>query len=322
MQSYNWQRRRISTSRMNESLIIETSQCDSLLGSWTQTHWIPASDDPLAGAVERIWDFEGSLTHRREQLFPNGLLELVIQLDEPHRSVDRDAREPFPAICLDGLHTVTSTIEGPRGRFRVLGIRLRPLGAFALIGVSLAELTDRSVDLCAVLGRPASDLGQRLEQQRQGAARVRTAVHWLRARLARARGVDPLVAAVLGRIERDGGRVSIAQLDEVGGRSRSRLAQRFREQVGLAPKRYARVVRFRRALELLGTGVSGASVGSLSTIALAAGYYDQAHMNAEFREHAGLPPRRYRESLHFLGSNHLAHADVADELGGSFFQDA
>lgn len=303
---------------MNESLIVETLHCDSVLGSWTSSHWAPERDDALFGAVDRIWDFDGALAYRREQLFPSGTFELAIQLDEPHRPVGAGVSEPFPAICLDGLQTATATIEGPRGRCRVLGVTLRPLGAFALLGTSLAELTDRSVDLRAIIGRPAAELAERLDDRRQSAARVRTAVGWLRARLARARGIDPVVAAVFERIQCDGGRIAIAQLDELGGRSRSRLAQRFREQIGLAPKRYARVVRFHRALELL-----GASDGddSLSAIALAAGYYDQAHLNAEFREHAGLTPRRYLEAFRFPNSNHLALA-AEDAPAGSFFQES
>ncbi len=301
---------------MNESLIIETLHCDSVLGDWTSSHWAPARDDALSGVVDRIWDFDGTLLFQREQLFPSGTFELAIQLDEPHRPV---GGEPFPTICLDGLQTATATIEGPRGRCRVLGVTLRPLGAFALLGTSLAELTNRSVDLRAVIGRSAAELAEQLDDRRQSAARVRTAAGWLRARLARARGVDPVVAAVFERIQCDGARVAIAQLDELSGRSRSRLAQRFREQVGLAPKRYARVVRFHRALELLRAGNGG---DSLSAIALAAGYYDQAHMNVEFREHAGLTPRRYLEAFRFPNSNHLAHADAEDEPAGSFFQES
>jgi len=300
---------------MNELPMIETLHRDSALGSWTSSHWAPAPDDALFGVVDRIWDFDGALVYRREQLFPSGTFELAIQLDEPHRPV---GGEPFPAICLDGLHTATATIEGPRGRCRVLGVTLRPLGAFAVFGTSLAELTDRSVDLRAVIGQPAAELAERLDDRRQSAARVQTAVGWFRARLARARGVDPVVAAMFERIQCDGGRVAIAQLDELGGRSRSRLAQRFREHVGLAPKRYARIVRFHRALELLGASDGG---DPLSAIALAAGYYDQAHMNAEFREHAGLTPRSYLEALRFPNSNHLAHADTEAEPVGSFFQE-
>ena len=61
----------------------------------------------------------------------------------------------------------------------------------------------------------------------------------------------------------------------------------------MAPKLYARIVRFSRAVELLAAG------GALTDVALAAGYYDQPHMNADFRELSGLTPRAFaiREQL-------------------------
>ena len=116
---------------------------------------------------------------------------------------------------------------------------------------SLCELTDQSVDLRAVIGRAADELARRLDAAEDGRERVRAAELWVRKRIAFGNGLDPIVASALRRIDRDGGTVSIAQLDELTGRSRSRFAALFRDQVGLSPKRYARIVRFRRALELL-----------------------------------------------------------------------
>ena len=78
------------------------------------------------------------------------------------------------------------------------------------------------------------------------------------------------------------------------------------------------VVRFGRALELLGAARAGAS---LSALALAAGYYDQAHMNADFRELAGITPRPYLEALRFPNGAHLAHAADGDDAG-RFLQEA
>jgi len=293
-------------------------RCDSELGSWTTSGWAPTIGDSLFGLVERIWDFDGALAFRREQLFPNGLFELVVQLDEPHRLVDETVTGPFPAICFDGLQTATTTIEAPRGRFRALGIRLHPPGAFALLDASLGDVTNRSIDLCAAIGRPAAELADRLDEKRDGAARVRTAAAWLRARLARARATDPIVGDVYARIRSDGGCLTLGQIDRLDGRSRARLALRFRQQIGLSPKRYARVVRFGRALELLGAARAGVP---LSALALAAGYYDQAHMNADFREHAGITPRRYLEALRYPNGTHLAHATDGDDAG-RFLQEA
>lgn len=304
---------------MDEVPKVETSRCESELGSWAGSAWRPPPHDALGGLVERVWDFDGALGMRREQLFPSGSFELVVQLDEPHRSVDGAATTPFPAVCLDGLQLATSTIEAPRGRIRVLGIRLHPPGAFALIRAPLDDLTNRSVDLGTAIGRPAAELANRLEAARDGAARVRTAIAWLRARVVRAFAPDPIVGDLYARIFRGDARFAAGEIDRLEGRSRSRAVLRFRQQIGLAPKRYARVVRFGRALELLGAVRNGES---LTSIALAAGFYDQAHMNADFREHALMSPRQYLHALRFPNSTQLALAADGEEAGRFFQADA
>jgi AraC-like DNA-binding protein len=281
--------------------MIATDRFEGALGTWTHCAWEPPPGDPLAAFVERIWDFDGILTFPREQAFPDGTLALVVQLDEPHRPIATAPMDPFPAVCFDGLQTRATVIEGPRSRCRVLAIILRPLGASALLGASLRELTDRSTDLHAISGNTAAqELAQRLDDARDGSERVRRARAWTSVRLARAEVCDPLVVRVFERIERGAGNLAVTQLEELSGRSRSRLCAAFADAIGLSPKRYARIVRFRRALELVGTGSS-----PLGDIALRCGYYDQAHMNAEFAEHAGLTPRAYMLARRYPESTHL-----------------
>lgn len=60
--------------------------------------------------------------------------------------------------------------------------------------------------------------------------------------------------------------------------------------MGLTPRRYARVLRFNRALEW----VSLPQAPALAEIALSTRHADQAHFAYEFRRLAGLPPSQYR----------------------------
>ena len=82
------------------------------------------------------------------------------------------------------------------------------------------------------------------------------------------------------------------------------LQRRFTAEVGVGPKAYQRVVRFRRAFAL----VSAASEGGLAAAAHRAGYYDQAHLNRDFRRFAGAPPRAF-----FRASPALAQAFASSE---------
>jgi AraC-like DNA-binding protein len=89
----------------------------------------------------------------------------------------------------------------------------------------------------------------------------------------------------------------VSELAEELRCSRRHLTARFSEQVGLPPKTLARLLRFGRAARLLGTGPSSHKRGgaasappSFTEIALQCGYYDQAHLNRDYRQFAGLTP--------------------------------
>jgi transcriptional regulator GlxA family with amidase domain len=71
--------------------------------------------------------------------------------------------------------------------------------------------------------------------------------------------------------------------DEVGW-SRKRLWSRFRSQLGITPKRAARLVRFDHAAHLLAAGQAAASVATES------GYVDQSHLHREVKTFTGLTP--------------------------------
>lgn len=280
-----------------------TRSVDSPLGRWTHSEWSPAR---LAGVVERISFFEGSLTFPRERVFPDGRIELNLQLGEPHRLVREGQSEAFPAACFSGLAPSSFVIEAPPGPCRVLGVRLSPAGAYALLARPLSELTGITVDLRDLFGPPAAELMERCREAADGEEILRITADWIAGRLARSPAADPAIAWTASQIERHAGAVSISELRERTGLTKTRLANAFREQIGVPPKHYARIHRFRRVLDLLRREEE-----PLAEIALAAGYYDQPHMNGEFREMAGLTPGEFLAAVRYPGSVSLAEGAEA-----------
>ena len=94
----------------------------------------------------------------------------------------------------------------------------------------------------------------------------------------------------MGRLEATGGRLAVADLARELGCSRRHLARRVGEEVGLGPKAFARVLRFRRAAGRL----ADPSGPSPAAVAAACGYSDQAHLTREVTALAGLPPAALR----------------------------
>ncbi|MEO8100542.1 MAG: AraC family transcriptional regulator [Acidobacteriota bacterium] len=164
-----------------------------------------------------------------------------------------------------------------------VGAYVRAVKVRALMGFAAHEFTDRIVPLEDVWGSEHAALECRMYEAESDGARVQILEEALRNHL---RGSEETsgrvdVAGLTQWMIAQRGCVTVGQLAAAAGVSRQHLTRVFREEVGLSPKLYARLTRFRAGL---GMGMLGA--GS----AAALGYADQSHMIAEFREFSGLTP--------------------------------
>jgi AraC-like DNA-binding protein len=175
-------------------------------------------------------------------------------------------------------------------------LRLTPLGAHSVLGLPMHELTNRTVELEDVVPR-VEELTARVRDEPSWPERFDLVEAFLARRLADSVGPSPAVEWSWQRLRQSGGRASIGALAAELGWSHRRLIARFREAIGLAPKTAARVLRFDRAVSALRVSPNG-----LAEIALECGYFDQAHLNRDFRELAGTTPGAFVDSLRESGA--------------------
>jgi AraC-like DNA-binding protein len=161
----------------------------------------------------------------------------------------------------------------------VVGARMLPGCAPALLGIAAEGVLDARVAIAELLG----DAGARLEQSLDGAADPVATLRTLLTGFApRASAPDPLVREAATRLEhRD---IAIAGLARELAVSERALRRRVTASVGYGPRRLARVLRLRRALEAARAG------DGLARAAFDAGYADQAHFANDCRALAGAPP--------------------------------
>jgi AraC-like DNA-binding protein len=164
-----------------------------------------------------------------------------------------------------------------------LQIRLEPAVAAAVLGAS-TELSGTVAALEDVWGRDAGRVEDRLRAAASWDERFTIAVDILGRRLGARPPVDPEVAYTWRRTLTSRGRVRVEGLADELGWSRKRLWSRFRSQLGITPKRAARLVRFDHAAHLLAAGHAAA------TVAAESGYVDQSHLHREVQAFAGLTP--------------------------------
>jgi AraC-like DNA-binding protein len=197
------------------------------------------------------------------------------------------AMAPFGSF-LGGPHD-THVMTEAQGRYQCLQVNFTPLGAYRFLGVAMHSLANRVVSLEDLLGKEASRLVERLHDATAWEARFAILDGFITERIARAPVPAPEVAWALAQLDRGGGNIPIGTLAADIGWSRKRLIERFHEQVGLAPKTFGRIIRFNRVIDRLG---ASAPV-DLADLAVDHGYYDQAHLNRDFRQFAGCSPTAY-----------------------------
>lgn len=271
---------------------IQVERHASLIGRWEMAFRDPLP--PLRGIVKHYvgWSETTPGPLRRREL-PISSIPVIIsfgpsfELLDPHDEEGGTRRRRVSFVA--GLHDEFSVVEHA-GFSHGVEIYFTPLGARRFFRLPLGEVSRQIVELEDVLGaRAAAELVERLATAPGWAERFALLDATIAGRLAEA--VDPpaSVAWAWKRLTETDGRLPIAGLAREIGCSRRHLVAQMREELGLPPKTLARVLRFNRAVALLGRDDGT----RFSEIALDCGYYDQAHLNRDFRAFAGDAPTAF-----------------------------
>lgn len=236
---------------------------------------------------------EGRFAHGAEVVLPNGGPQLLVNLDR------NELRSTFPAGSGGDRRTRGAALQGPSTgpvlvdpaqQRAVVWVAFRTAGAHPLLGVPLSAVRDQLVGLDDLWGGDGAVLRERLLTAMAAGgpqACLRELEGALLARAATDAGPDPAVRAAAARLDRGASVRSAA--DQLGWTPR-RLTARFDVQMGLSPKRYARVRRFQRLLARVNASAAGPD---WALLAAEGGYHDQAHLIHEFRALAGMTPTAY-----------------------------
>jgi AraC-like DNA-binding protein len=248
---------------------------------------------PYVGAYSGYRD--AGVGPARHRGLPSPTLTMIITLDDPLVV----AAHPDPRIppgryttLVGGLHTVPAIITHD-GYQSGIQVSLSPLGARALLGLPAGELAGTDLDAADVLGPFARELRERVRAAATWADRFDVLDRLLLPRMYDRDAPPPeVVRAWQQLLATDGDIPAAALADDVGWSGRY-LSRRFAEEIGLAPKAAARVIRFDQARRRLQHAAGTGRDLNLAALAAACGYYDQAHLARAFVEFAGCPPSRW-----------------------------
>lgn len=245
-----------------------------------------------------------------ERVLPSGAAQIIVNLKEDRSRAycpESGAVSAAGGTLLTGISTHYEIIDTAEQEC-VAGVCFRPGGTAAFFGIPADEFGATGIPLECAWNRARSFL---LREQLLAARTPHAALDVLEQTMGDAwteSFLDPAVGYALGIFA---GPAGVGVIPEVAGRvglSQRRMAERFRTTVGLAPKRYCRIVRFQRALACAERGRRT----DWTRVAQDCGYFDQAHFIHDFRAFSGITPTGYdADRTQFRNHVHFLQADSA-----------
>jgi AraC-like DNA-binding protein len=170
----------------------------------------------------------------------------------------------------------------------VFGVKFRPGGFRPFLAKSISTLTNHSLPISAVFANAESIEAEVLAHD-AAEAKIAVMSQFLSARRPPPDDNVDRVAKIVQSIEYDRSITSVEQLVVKRGTNKRALQRLFSEYVGVSPKWVINRYRLHEALEQLAHGRPPDWVA----LALALGYFDQAHFIRDFKALVGHSPAEY-----------------------------
>ncbi|MBP1882244.1 helix-turn-helix domain-containing protein [Sinorhizobium mexicanum] len=237
-----------------------------------------ASSGALAGDVKCFWTHHLPET-ARVAVVPDGCVD-IIWISGGLAVVGPDKVAAFPEL-----------VAGET----VVGARFRIGSAASWLRTPLDAITGKTVPLDVFWGRAARALETQMAEEPDAAARIGVLRATLQGRLATVKPLSSEIAACVSLLEN--GRISavepIRTLAQETGTSERTLRRRCHEHFGYGAKTLDRILRLQRFLR----SCRAWPQNTLATLALDAGYADQAHLSREAKELTSLTPSDIQKQL-------------------------
>jgi AraC-like DNA-binding protein len=215
---------------------------------------------------------EASLPHG-EVVFPATLVtQLAVKVKD----------SPFPPVLVNGLSGTYTRIQGPWTP--AIAVFLAPLGAYRLFGPAVSEIDGPLVGLEDIVGADTRRLSDQVRSARTWEQRGRLLNDFLLDRATHGPQPSPEVTHAWHLLMRSSGRTTISGIAHQVGWSHKHLITKFKQQVGVAPRMAARLLRLSTVWQHLDDDKSWARIAAES------GYADQPHLIREFRRFTGTTP--------------------------------
>jgi len=294
---------------MHESLLAIDIPCQTISHQSDTGGWEMVSRPPHPRLRNYVvgdycgWTETGSVfTARRE--VATAMSALILNFGSPY--LVADPGQPITKAGIYGSFAAglsdVSAIAQSLGPALALQVNFTPAGAYAFYGCAMSGLTNQVIAFESLLGADANRLVDKLHTQTRWEDRFAILDNAIWERISKTAPVSKSVAWAFHELRRTDGAMPIGQLSDKLGCSPRRLIAEFQDQIGLAPKKIARIMRFERVMQQ----TEKCETICWGEIALECGYYDQSHFIRDFTAFSGITPQEFL-AMRLPGNGGLAY---------------
>ncbi|HMR17898.1 MAG TPA: AraC family transcriptional regulator [Sphingobacterium sp.] len=247
----------------------------------------------VQGIVYASTDAEQNNEQQRIDFFPVGCSYIAFILREPAYFQSSLKAKDFVRFNFMGqIEQYQYVSTSPLSLIYVL---FRPHGAYRLLGIPQDLLTNECSSLNTLLGHRINEVLAKMEDQSHDhLAVLSTLQEWLLVQLEKnTYQQSGRISFICQKIMAHNGTLPIKELNRMSCMSKSSMEQHFKEQVGLSPKTFSRIIRFYQAYRQL------QNTGHMDWIEIVErfDYFDQSHFIHEFKRFFGYPPSKKHLSI-------------------------
>lgn len=246
----------------------------------------------LGNVVDRVnFYFNNHQIEDKELLFeacPEGVFELIFQnnLLVWHKNKNEKTWYKRDEAFVGGLHQKSYQIKLPP-ETEVMSVRFKP-GAFKYVfGGRLNDFANERVHVSDLWSRQGLKLHRKLLEKETHQEKIEIIADFIESKinLNKRSAVDEAVKQIINQ----NGIIDISQLEQNSHLSPAQFRKRFREEVGLPPKKYAKIIRIKSILD----DIEKNDNVPLTDLVYCYEYFDQSHFIKDFKSIIGTSPSKY-----------------------------
>jgi len=209
---------------------------------------------------------------------------------DPESGVITVGDKSLPPLFLYGQATTSANLHID-GKFNAIGILFRPAAIKKIFRIPANIITDSCLSIGELPGAGNYNITDALADCDTLSERLTILSTYLHRELALSKiPDDTIIENAIFEIIQASGNLSLSGLQKRLRITERSLERKFREQVGISARLYARICRFQDSVKQL----NDQRYDKLSDIAYHNGYADQSHFIRNFRSFAGCSPNQYK----------------------------